>query len=108
MLLAHALVRVEALLTQERRRKSAWVPSLVFVGDGRVNRGLTRTYPLQESLSICTRLASSGLHAVAVDTETGIIRLGLALRLAHALAGSYGQLEPLVGRLERCREYDDL
>ncbi len=94
--LAHALLRVEALLTQERQRKSAWVPVLVLVTDGRVNRGLTRTDPFQESLSICTRLASSGLHAVVVDTETGVIRLGLAMRFAHALAGSYVQLEQLM------------
>jgi magnesium chelatase subunit D len=94
--LAHALLRVEALLTQERRRKSPWVPILVLVTDGRSNRSLTRTDPLQESLSICTRLASRGLHAVVVDSETGVIRLGLAAQFAKALLASYFRLEQLL------------
>jgi len=94
--LAHALLRVESLLTQERRRRSPWVPVLVLVTDGRPNRGLTRTDPLQESLSICRRIASSGLHAMVVDTEAGIIRLGLAGQLANALSASYFRLEQLL------------
>jgi magnesium chelatase subunit D len=93
--LAHALLRVEALLTSERRRRTAWVPILVLVTDGRPNRGLTRTDPLQESLSICRRLASSSLHAVVVDTEVGMIRLGLARQVASALSAPCVRLEQL-------------
>jgi magnesium chelatase subunit D len=94
--LAHALLRVEALLTRERRRRSAWMPIVVLVTDGRPNRGLARTDPLQESLSICRRLADSGLHAVVVDTEAGAIRLGLAGRFASALSATYVRLEQLL------------
>jgi magnesium chelatase subunit D len=94
--LAHALLRVEALLTNERRRRSLWVPVLVLVTDGRPNRGLTRTAPLRESLAICSRLASNSLHAVVVDTETGVIRLGLAGQFAHALSASYVKLDQLL------------
>jgi magnesium chelatase subunit D len=94
--LAHALLRVEALLTNERRRRSPWVPILILVTDGRPNRGLTRTDPLQESLSICRRLAGGGLHAVVVDTEAGAIRLGLAGQFADALSGAYVRLEQLL------------
>jgi magnesium chelatase subunit D len=94
--LAHALLRVEALLTNERRRRSSWVPILVLVTDGRPNRGLSHTDPLQESLSICRRIAHSGLHAVVVDTEIGAIRLGLASQFASALAGAYVRLEQLL------------
>jgi magnesium chelatase subunit D len=94
--LAHALLRVEALLTNERRRQSPWMPILILVTDGRPNRGLTRTDPLQESLAICRRLCGSGLHAVVVDTEVGIIRLGLASQFASALSGAYVRLEQLL------------
>jgi magnesium chelatase subunit D len=94
--LAHALLRVEALLTNERRRRSPWVPVLVLVTDGRPNRGLTRTDPLQESLSICRRLASNPIHALVVDTETGVIRLGLAGQFANALSASYAKLDQLL------------
>jgi magnesium chelatase subunit D len=90
--LAHALLRVEGLLTNERRRRTAWVPILILATDGRPNRGLTRTDPLQESLSICRRIAATGLQAVVVDTEVGVIRLGLASRLAGALSAPYVQL----------------
>ena len=94
--LAHALLRVEALLTNERRRRSPWVPILILVTDGRPNRGLSRADPLQESLSICHRLSGSGLHAVVVDTEAGVIRLGLASQFAHALSASYVTLDQLL------------
>jgi magnesium chelatase subunit D len=94
--LAHALLRVEALMTHERRRQSPWLPILVLVTDGRPNRGLTRADPLAESLSICRRLADSGLHAVVVDTEAGAIRLGLAMQFAKALSASYVRLEQLL------------
>jgi magnesium chelatase subunit D len=94
--LAHALLRVEGLLTNERRRQTAWVPVLILVTDGRPNRGLTHTDPMQESLSICRRLAATGLQAVVVDTEVGVIRLGLASRLATALSAPYVRLEFLL------------
>jgi magnesium chelatase subunit D len=93
--LAHALLRVEALLTNERRRRTPWAPILVLVTDGRPNRGLTGTDPLQESLAICRRLAGSGLHAVVVDTEVGVIRLGLARQFASALSSPCVRLEQL-------------
>jgi len=93
--LAHALLRVEALLTNERRRRSPWMPVLILVTDGRPNRGLSRTDPLQESLLICRRLSDSGLHAVVVDTEVGVIRLGLASQFASALSAPYVRLEQL-------------
>jgi magnesium chelatase subunit D len=94
--LAHALLRVEALLTNERRRRSSWMPILVLVTDGRPNRGLTAADPLQESLAICRRLAKDDLHAVVVDTEAGAIRLGLASQFAAALSAAYVRLERLL------------
>ena len=94
--LAHALLRVEALMTHERRRKSPWLPVLILVTDGRPNRGITRVDPLRESLSICRRLADGGLHAVVVDTEAGAIRLGLAVQFARALSAPCVRLEQLL------------
>jgi magnesium chelatase subunit D len=94
--LAHALLRVEALLTFERRRRASWVPILILVTDGRPNRGLSRTDPLQESLSICRRLADQNLSAVVVDTEAGAIRLGLAAQFASALSAAYVRLDQLL------------
>jgi magnesium chelatase subunit D len=72
------------------------MPILILVTDGRPNRGLTRTDPLQESLAICRRLASNSLHAVVVDTETGLIRLGLASQFAEALSASHVKLDELL------------
>ena len=94
--LAHALLRVDALLTLERRRRASWVPILILVTDGRPNRSLSRTDPLQESLAICRRLASKNLSAVVVDTETGAIRLGLASQFASALSAAYVRLDQLL------------
>jgi magnesium chelatase subunit D len=65
------------------------------VTDGRPNRGLTRTDPLQESLSICRRLAGSGLSTVVVDTEVGMIRLGFARQFANALSAPCVRLDQL-------------
>jgi magnesium chelatase subunit D len=94
--LAHALLRVEALLAQERRRRSPWVPVLVLVTDGRPNRALGAGDPLRESLAICARLADRGVPAVVVDTEAGAVRLGLARQFAQALAGAYFRLDQLL------------
>jgi magnesium chelatase subunit D len=94
--LAHALQRVDALLTLERRRRASWVPILILVTDGRPNRSLSRTDPLQESLSICRRLASNNLSAVVVDSEAGAIRLGLASQFATALSAAYVRLDELL------------
>jgi magnesium chelatase subunit D len=94
--LAHALWRVEALLTQERRRRSPWTPVLVLVTDGRPNRSLTTADPLHESLAICQRLADSGLQSVVIDTEAGAIRLGLAAQFATALSAPCVHLETVL------------
>jgi magnesium chelatase subunit D len=94
--LAHALLRVDALLTLERRRRASWVPVLILVTDGRPNRSLSQTDPLQESLAICRRLASQNLSAVVVDTEAGAVRLGLAGQFASALSAAYVRLEQLL------------
>jgi magnesium chelatase subunit D len=94
--LSHALWRVEALLTQERRRRAPWIPILLLVTDGRPNRSLTASDPLRESLAICQRLADNGLQSVVVDTETGVIRLGLAAQFARALAAPCLRLETLL------------
>jgi magnesium chelatase subunit D len=90
------LLRVDALLTLERRRRASWVPILILVTDGRPNRSLSRTDPLQESLSICRRLASNNLSAVVVDSEAGAIRLGLASQFATALSAAYVRLDELL------------
>jgi magnesium chelatase subunit D len=54
------------------------------------------TDPLHESLTICQRLADSGLQAVVIDTETGVIRLGLAAQFATALSAPYVRLETVL------------
>jgi Mg-chelatase subunit ChlD len=36
------------------------------------------------------------LHAVVVDTEVGVIRLGLASHFANALSASYVKLDELL------------
>jgi magnesium chelatase subunit D len=69
---------------------------LVLVTDGRPNRSVTMADPLQESLTICQRLADSGLQSVVIDTETGVVRLGLAARFAAALSAPYVRLETVL------------
>lgn len=76
---AHTL-RVEQLRDPHRRAL------LIVVTDGRATAGAD---PVGEAMRIADGLAASGVSAVVVDCESGVVRLGLAARLAARLGAEH-------------------
>lgn len=68
-------------------------PLLVLLTDGRANAGLGSDDPVSDSLRQAVALCQANVPALVVDTEQGVMRLGLAQRLAQALGGICLRLE---------------
>jgi magnesium chelatase subunit D len=80
--LAAGLTEAYATLRREKLRDPLRRPLLVLVTDGRHNAG-------GEPGPAATLLRRDGVAAVVVDCESGPVRLGLAVGLAHALAADW-------------------
>jgi magnesium chelatase subunit D len=95
--LAHALMRANELLRQERLSHPEYRPLLVLLSDGRANVGLPEGAgdPWQQALCAAGELAASGVAALFLDTEAGLVRLGRGRELAQALAAEHLPLEDL-------------
>ncbi|MCM3885099.1 VWA domain-containing protein, partial [Frankia sp. R82] len=110
--LAAGLLRAGQVLTAERRRDPSRRALLVVVTDGRataggdplpVARALRRSAPTALAASGTSGarggggrgMTAGGLASVVVDCETGMIRLGLAARLADALGARTVPLDAL-------------
>ena len=94
--LAAGLARARALLAAEAVRDPTRRPLLVLVTDGRANAmGEAGLDPVAAALAEARALAARGVGAVVVDTEDGVVRLGLAAELARALAAPCLRLEAL-------------
>jgi magnesium chelatase subunit D len=88
--LAAGLRRAAATIDTERRRDPRRRPLLVVVTDGRATHGAD---------PVLVAPALAGVATVVVDCESGPVRLGLARRLAAALAADLVPLEALNGGL---------
>ncbi|MDR7275014.1 VWA domain-containing protein [Catenuloplanes atrovinosus] len=84
--LAAGLRSAAGVIASERRRDPRRRPLLVVVTDGRATSG-------PDPLTVTPALA--GTSAVVVDCESGPVRLGLARRLAAALAADWMPLDRL-------------
>jgi magnesium chelatase subunit D len=70
-------------------------PLLVLLTDGRANASFGTDDPVIDSLRQAAALCHAKVPALVVDTEQGVLRLGLAQRLALALGGICLRLEEL-------------
>ncbi len=93
--LAAGLAKAYELLTRARHRDRNMQPLLVLLTDGRANAGLGSDDPVADSLRQAAALCQANVPALVVDTEQGVLRLGLAQRLAQALGGICLRLEEL-------------
>ncbi len=89
--LAAGLLRAAEVLRIERLRDPRRRALLVLVTDGRATAG--RRDPVAEAFAAASFVPAAGV--VVVDCETGPVRLGLAPRLATAMAGECVRLEQL-------------
>ncbi len=73
-------------------------PIVVLITDGRSNVALSETaHPMKESLTLAGAMARDDrIQFIVVDTEpNGMIRFGLARKLAESLGGEYCRIEDL-------------
>ena len=87
--LAAALQLALGTLTRFRREQSKL---LVLVTDGRANVGLSGGDPDHDVQMAAQALRQSEVRALVVDSEDGLLRLGLARRVAELLGGHYVRL----------------
>jgi magnesium chelatase subunit D len=95
--LAHALMLAHGLVRRERRARPEQYPLLVLLSDGRANIALPDEPgdAWQQSLQMAREVASAGVPALILDTETGYIRLGRGQELAQAMMAEHMALEEL-------------
>jgi magnesium chelatase subunit D len=87
--LAEGLLEAARVLQRERLRDPRLRPLLVVVTDGRATGGRDTRHAVARSLQAAEYVAGLGVTTVVVDTESGPMRLGLAIRLADALRAEH-------------------
>ncbi|BBO89148.1 putative cobaltochelatase [Desulfosarcina ovata] len=72
-------------------------PIVIMITDGKSNMALGEAKPLDEAVLLAERLASDArIRFIVVDTESrGLIRFGMARKLAGAMDADYFQIEDL-------------
>lgn len=92
-----ALVKADETLRGQLVRDPTSRPIVVLITDGRSNVALGNGKPIDECLELARRLArDERIRFILVDTEEqGLIRFGLAVKIADALDGRYFQTEDL-------------
>jgi len=95
--LNHALVKADEVLRGQLVRDPTSRPIVVLITDGRSNVALGAAKPMDESLELARRLArEERIRFIMVDTEEqGLIRFGLAVKIAEALNARYFQTADL-------------
>ena len=93
--LAAGLAKAYDLLRRYRQRERGIHPLLVILTDGRANASMGTHDAVAEGLVQANTLRQAGIVSLVVDTEQGVVRLGLARRLAAALGGMCLRLEEL-------------
>ncbi|ASU83039.1 magnesium chelatase [Nocardiopsis gilva YIM 90087] len=88
--LAAGLLRSADVLRVERLRDPMRRPLLVVVTDGRATQG-----GLDDALRAGAWIGAQGVESVIVDCESGVVRLGLAARLAATMGGTTVRLDEL-------------
>lgn len=95
--LNHALIKADEVLRGQLVRDPTSRPIVVLITDGRSNVALAGGKPMDECLELARRLArEERIRFILVDTEEqGLIRFGLAAKIAEALKARYFQTADL-------------
>jgi magnesium chelatase subunit D len=77
------------------RKNNEIQPVIILMSDGKANQSQGTTNALQAAVQAAEKAAKEKVRFIVIDTETGFIRLGLAMKLANALNGEYYKLDDL-------------
>lgn len=92
-----ALIRADEVLRGQLVRDPTSRPIVVLITDGRSNVSIGSGKPIDESLELARRLSKEErIRFILVDTEEqGLIKFGLAVKIAQALNAQYFQTADL-------------
>lgn len=93
--LAEGLVQALQLMKAQQQKNPDILPVIILLSDGRANQRNKKTNALEEALQTAQKAAKENIRFIVIDTETGFVRLGLAAKLANALAAEYYELDAL-------------
>ena len=93
--LAHGLMTADRLIRTEMIKRPKDLYLLVVVSDGRGNVPLYGKDATKYCISVCASISESGARSLFLDTEQGLVRLGLAHRLADAMGAKYMKLDDI-------------
>ena len=95
--LSSGLAKAYEVIRSQLLKDPALRPIVILVTDGKTNVALGGGPPMEEALTLGTRMAADGrIRFVVVDTEEqGLINFGLAAQMAGALEAGYFKVEDL-------------
>lgn len=93
--LSHGLMKGYETIKAELLRDPDTCPFMVLISDGRANVSMNGEPPLQESKTIASMFRSECIQSAVIDTESSIIKFGLAQEISSALGARYLALEDL-------------
>ena len=85
------------LLESERRRNNEVVPWIVLVTDGRANVGLDGGLGSEDARAAASRVRSSGVHMIVLDTGSGPRSTSGARDVARSADAEYVRLTNVDG-----------
>lgn len=94
--LAKGLAVAERLMLNERVKRPKDLYLLVVISDGRGNIPLVKDNdPTEDCLRMCTSIRENRFRTLFLDSEQGMIKLGLAKKMADALDAKYMKLDDI-------------
>ena len=98
--LAQGLLKALEVIEAEKTRDRNLLPLLVLMSDGRANVTMgspapETTSPMEEAKAIAATIREQHIPAVVIDTESDLLRLGLATPIADAMGAPCLKLEEL-------------
>ena len=93
--LSHGLMKGYETIQAELRRDPDTCPFMVLISDGRANVSMNGESPIQETKTIASMFRKECIQSAVIDTESSMIKFGLAQEISSALGARYLALENL-------------
>lgn len=93
--LSHGLMKGYETIKSELRRDPDTCSFMVLISGGRANVSMNGESAIQETKTIASMFRGEGIQSAVIDTESSMIKFGLAQEISSALGARYLALEDL-------------
>jgi magnesium chelatase subunit D len=93
--LSQGLMKGYETIKTELQRDPDICPFMVLISDGRANVSMNGEPPVQETKTIASMFRKEYIQSAVIDTESSMIKFGLAQEISSALGARYIALEDL-------------